>query len=227
MGLTVSIGAASSRSVAKIASDLGKPDGLVVVPPGTEPEFLALLPVRSLWGVGPKTAERLAAESISTVGELAERSHEWARRLFGERGVDLLQLARGIDDSPVVVEHETKSVSSETTFPRDVGDLRALEASLRELAEETAARLRRHGLKGRTVKVKLRLADFTTFTRQTTLAHAIDDGDTVYREAARLLTREVTEGRRFRLLGVGVSNFRPEESNEQPALFPLDGPALS
>ena len=233
VGLTVSVGAASSRSVAKIASDLGKPDGLLVVPPGTERQFLAPLPVRSLWGVGPKTAERLASEQITTIGELAERPLEWARRLFGERGLYLLQMARGVDDSAVAVERETKSVSSETTFPRDVGDRGALEASLRALAEETAERLRRHGLKGRTVKVKLRVADFTTFTRQTTLAHPTDTADTIYRVASRLLAREVTDapdadarsgpsGRRFRLLGVGVSNFRPEEGQEQPTLFLLD-----
>lgn len=225
VSLTVSVGVASSRSVAKIASDMGKPDGLVVVPPGTERAFLAPLPVRSLWGVGPKTAKCLATESITTVGQLAERSEEWARRLFGVRGVYLLRLARGIDDSPVSVEHETKSVSSETTFPRDVGDYRTLEASLRRLADETAARLRRHDLRGRTVRVKLRLADFTTFTRQTTLAHATDGSDIIFPEAARLLTREVTGGRRFRLLGVAVSNFRPEEPEEQPPLFPLDAPA--
>jgi DNA polymerase-4 len=222
VGLTVSVGLASSRSVAKIASDMDKPDGLVVVPPGTERQFLAPLPVRSLWGVGPKTAERLAADSISTIGELAERSEEWARGLFGERGVDLIRLARGMDDSPVVVEHETKSVSSETTFARDIGDLRALEDSLRDLAKETVERLQRHGLKGRTVRVKLRLADFTTFTRQTTLAHPTDAFDTIYREAARLLAQEVIDGRRFRLLGVGVSNFLPEGIQEQPTLFSLD-----
>jgi len=226
VGLTVSVGLASSRSVAKIASDMGKPDGLVLVPPGTERRFLAPLPVRSLWGVGPKTAERLAAESITTIGELAERSEEWARGMLGERGVYLLQLARGIDDSLVVVEHETKSVSSETTFPRDIGDLWALEDSLRNLARETAERLQRHGLKGRTVRVKLRLADFTTFTRQATLAHPTDAFDTIHRQAARLLAREVTDGRRFRLLGLGVSNFRPSaEGQQQPALFSLDEPS--
>jgi DNA polymerase-4 len=230
VGLTVSVGAASSRSVAKIASDMDKPDGLVLVPSGEEREFLAPLPVRSLWGVGPKTAERLAVESITTIGELAERSEEWARTLFGERGVELLRLARGIDDSLVVVEHETKSVSSETTFAHDVGDPEALEASLRELAQETAERLQRHGLKGRTVRVKLRLADFTTFTRQTTLAHATAAFDDIYREAARLLAREVTrppKGHRFRLLGVGVSGFRPpSEKQGQPALFSLDEPSV-
>jgi DNA polymerase-4 len=226
VGLTVSVGAASSRSVAKIASDMDKPDGLVLVPSGTERRFLAPLPVRSLWGVGPKTAERLAVESITTISELAERSEEWARGLFGGRGVDLLRLARGIDDSPVAVEHETKSVSSETTFARDIGDLPVLEGSLRDLVRETAERLQRHGLKGRTVRVKLRLADFTTFTRQATLAHPTDTFDTIHRQAARLLAREVTDGRRFRLLGLGVSNFRPSaEGQQQPALFSLDEPS--
>jgi len=229
VGLTVSVGAASSRSVAKIASDMDKPDGLVLVPSGTERRFLAPLPVRNLWGVGPKTAERLAEESVTTIGELAERSEEWARGLFGGRGADLLRLARGIDDSPVVVEHETKSVSSETTFARDIGDPEALEASLRELARGTTERLQRHGLKGRTVRVKLRLADFTTFTRQTTLAHPTDAFDDIYREAARLLAREVApKGRRFRLLGVGVSGFRPApEGQAQAALFSLDEPPLA
>jgi DNA polymerase-4 len=230
VGLTVSVGAASSRSAAKIASDMDKPDGLVLVPSGGERRFQAPLPVRSLWGVGPKTAQRLAEESITTIGELAERSEEWARGLFGARGVDLLRLARGIDDSPVVVEHETKSVSSETTFARDIGDPEALEASLRELARETAERLQRLGLRGRTVRVKLRLADFTTFTRQTTLAHPTDAFDDIYREAARLLAHEVAlppKGRRFRLLGVGVSGFRPSpEGQGQAPLFPLDEPSL-
>ncbi|HJX61383.1 MAG TPA: DNA polymerase IV [Dehalococcoidia bacterium] len=226
VGLTVSVGLASSLSVAKIASDMEKPDGLVLVPPGTEREFLAPLPVRSLWGVGPKTAERLAAESITTIGDLAERTEEWVRGLVGERGVDLIRLARGIDDSSVVVERETKSVSSETTFARDIGDPRALEDSLRDLARETAERLQRHGLKGRTVRVKLRLADFTTFTRQTTLAHPTDAFDTIHREAARLLARELIDGRRFRLLGVGVSSFAASgaEGQQQPALFSLDEP---
>ena len=225
VGLTVSVGVASSRSVAKIASDMGKPDGLLIVAPGTERQFLAPLPVRSLWGVGPKTAERLAAESITTIGELAERSEEWARRLFGEWGVYFLHLAQGIDDSPVVVEHERKSVSSEITFPRDVSDPRALESSLRQIARETAERLQRHGLKGRTVKIKLRLADFTTFTRQITLAQPTDAIDTISGEAARLLAREMTSGRHFRLLGVGVCNFGPEVGEERPALFSLDEPA--
>lgn len=221
LGLTVSIGVASSKSVAKIASDFEKPDGLTVVPPGGEREFLAPLPVRNLWGVGPKTAESLAGESVTTIGELAAKSEEWARSRYGQRGLYLLRLARGEDTSPVTVEHETKSVSSETTFPRDVSSGHELEAALRDLAEHTARRLRRAAFRGKTVKLKLRLADFTTFTRQVTRAAATDDADVIFEEASRLLAKEVREGRRFRLLGVGVSGFAREETTAaQPSLFP-------
>jgi DNA polymerase-4 len=221
VGLTVSVGVASSKSVAKIASGLNKPDGLTVVPPGGERQFLAPLPVQSLWGVGPKTAERLAGESITTIGDLAAKSEDWARSRFGARGLYFLSLARGIDDSPVIVEHETKSVSTETTFPSDVDDPKALEASLRRLADNTARRLRASGLKGRTIKLKLRLADFTTFTRQASIAGPTNAAEVILAEASRLLARELRAGRRFRLLGVGVSNLHEGEVESQPSLFPF------
>lgn len=221
VGLAVSVGVASSKSVAKIASGLNKPDGLVVVPPGGDRQFLAPLPVQSLWGVGPKTAERLAADSITTIGDLAGKSEEWARSRFGARGLCFLNLARGIDDSSVIVEHETRSVSTEATFPRDVDDPKALEASLRKLAENTARRLRGSGLKGRTIKLKLRLADFTTFTRQATIARPTNAAEVILAEASRLLAREMRAGRRFRLLGVGVSDLREGEAESQPSLFQL------
>jgi len=221
VGLTISVGVASSKSVAKIASGLNKPDGLVVVPPGGERQFLAPLPVQSLWGVGPKTAERLAGDSITTIGDLAGKDDEWARSRFGARGLYFLNLARGIDDSPVIVEHETRSVSTETTFPRDVDDPKALEASLRRLAENTARRLQGSGLKGRTIRLKLRLADFTTFTRQATIARPTNAAEVILAEASRLLAREMRAGRRFRLLGVGVSDLREGEAESQPSLFQL------
>lgn len=219
VGLTISVGVASSKSAAKIASGLNKPDGLTVVSLGSEREFLAPLPVQSLWGVGPKTAERLAGDSITKIGELAGQSEEWARRRFVVRGLYFLRLARGIDDSPVVVEHGRKSVSAETTFSRDVDDPKLLEASLRELAENTARRLQDSGLRGKTIKLKLRLADFTTFTRQTTIARPTDAAEVILTEASRLLARELHAGRRFRLLGVGVSNFSEGEAESQPSLF--------
>lgn len=225
VGLTVSVGVASSKSVAKIASDFQKPDGLTLVPPGGEREFLAPLPVQRLWGVGPKTAQRLARDGITTIGDLAARSEQWAVRRYGQRGRELLNLARGIDDRPVVVERETKSVSSETTFPGDLEDPEELRIALRCQAERTAERLRRVGLRGKTVRLKLRLADFTTFTRQTTLSHPTDDIEVIFGEAARLLDREVSRGRRFRLLGVGVSSLSEGTESPQPSLFPASSEA--
>ncbi|MGQ9572000.1 MAG: DNA polymerase IV [Dehalococcoidia bacterium] len=221
VGLTVSVGVGSSKSVAKIASGLSKPDGLIVVPPGSERPFLGPLPVEKLWGVGPKTAERLAEDSIATIGDLAQKSEEWARSRFGARGLHFLNLARGIDDSPVVVEHERKSVSTEMTFPRDVHDPEALHVGLRKLANDTARRLQRAGWQGRTIKLKLRLADFTTFTRQTTISRPTNAAEVILAEASRLLARELRPGRRFRLLGVGVSNLSQGEANSQPSLFRL------
>ena len=133
-GLTVSVGVSACKSVSKIASDMDKPDGLVVVPPGEEAGFLAPLPVGKLWGIGPKTAERLRAEGVDTIGTLAEQAPEWFTRVFGQRAEAVRLRAVGLDDEPVETERITKSVSSETTFPDDLGD-----------AEE----LRRRGRQGR------------------------------------------------------------------------------
>ena len=133
-GLTVSVGVSVSKAVSKIASDLDKPDGLVVVPPGDQAEFLAPLPVGKLWGIGPKTAERLRAEGVDTIGALAEQSTEWFERAFGVRAEAVRLRAIGRDDEPVHTERITKSVSSETTFPDDVGDSEELRRVLEELA---------------------------------------------------------------------------------------------
>ena len=206
-GLTVSVGVSVSKSVSKIASDLDKPDGLVVVPPGDQASFLAPLPVGKLWGIGPKTAERLQTEGVSTIGMLAEQSLEWFQRVFGQRAEPVRLRALGLDDEPVETERITKSVSSETTFPDDIGDSAELRRVLDELAEGVANSLERKGLQGKTVTVKMRLADFTTFTRQTTLAMPSNETGPIRDTAWRLLSAELTPGRSFRLLGVGVSNF--------------------
>ena len=174
-GLTVSVGVSVSKSVSKIASDLDKPDGLVVVPPGDEAEFLAPLPVGKLWGIGPKTAERLKSEGIDTIGMLAGQPPEWFQRVFGQRAEAVRLRAAGLDDEPVHTERVTKSVSSETTFPNDLGDAAELRRVLEELAGGVAGSLERKGLQGRTVTVKMRLADFTTFSRQSTLAAPSND----------------------------------------------------
>ncbi len=206
-GLTVSVGVSISKSVSKIASDMDKPDGLVVVPPGEEAGFLAPLPVGKLWGIGPKTAERLKSGGVDTIGALAEQSPEWFSRVFGQRAEAVRLRAAGLDDEPVQTERAAKSVSSETTFPEDIGDAEELRRVLGELADGVAEALERKGLRGRTVTVKLRLADFTTFTRQTTLPAPSSEAGPIRDTAWRLLSAELTAGRAFRLLGVGVSNF--------------------
>ena len=220
LGLTISVGVATSKSGAKIASELEKPDGLTVVPPGTERAFLARLPVGSLWGVGPKTEQRLKAEGVDTIGDLAVRSEEWLRQRFGRNGLDLKRLALGQDDRPVEVERDAKSVSSETTLASDTGDSDALMELVNRLSHDVAGDLDRRGLQGRTVKVKLRLSDFTTFTRQVTLPEPVGSSDDIAQAAARLLRAELGPSRLFRLVGVGVSGFSRDEEAEtlQPRL---------
>ena len=219
LGLTISVGVARSKSVAKIASDIDKPDGLTVVPPGTERDFLAPLPVNRLSGVGPKTAERLGAEGVLTIGDLASRPDEWLNTFFGRMGPHMTRLAVGQDESPVVVERERKSVSAETTLARDTGDSEALNDLVRRLSERVGMHLSRSGLRGRTVKLKLRLSDFTTFTRQATLPEAVDSPDAISRQAGELLAAELKPGRLFRLVGVGMSGFTP--ANEAEPEVPL------
>ncbi|MBI4200683.1 MAG: DNA polymerase IV [Chloroflexi bacterium] len=216
VGLTISVGVATSKAVAKIASEMGKPDGLVVVAPGKERETLALLPVRRLAGIGPKTEALLAKDGIATLGDLARQTEAWAERLLGKRGPEVLAMSRGEDHRPVITERETKSVSAETTFARDIQDPGEIAGALARLSQRVARRLSGAEAKGRTVTVKLRLSDFTTFTRSATLASPLGDAGMIQRVAQELVSREVTPGRRFRLLGVGVSNFG---DSEQLSLF--------
>ncbi len=209
VGLTVSIGVATSKSVAKIASDLRKPDGLVVVPPGTERTFLAPLPVGRLWGVGPRLEERLRRLGVVTIGDLAALERRWLERQFGKWGGLLHDLANGIDHRPVTPERAIKSVGRETTFPHDISEPAVLHATLRHLAEQVAERLQRHSLRGRTVTLKLRSHDFRTLTRQTSLPLPTDRADQIAAVAERLLAMELAPGGRYRLVGVSVSGFRP------------------
>ena len=175
-----------------------------------------------LWGIGPKTAERLQAEGVETIGVLAEQPPEWFQRVFGQRGESIAKRAVGLDDDPVETERITKSVSSETTFPDDIGDVAELRRVLEELAGGVATSLERKGLQGRTVTVKMRLADFTTFSRQTTLPAPSNEAGPIRDTAWGLLSAELTAGRSFRLLGVGVSNFAEAELEWQLPLS-LDG----
>ncbi len=174
VGLTVSAGVAGQKMVAKIASDAAKPDGLTAVAPGSEAEYLAPLPVGRLWGVGPKTQARLAAENLTTIGQIAALADERAFRLFGRAGKLLRELARGNDSRTVSSDRQTRSVSSETTFEDDVRSESELCAVLHELAHDVAQRLVHHGLRAVTIGVKVKRADFTIVGRQTSLAVPTD-----------------------------------------------------
>ncbi len=204
-GLTASVGIGSSKFIAKVASDLDKPDGLVVVPPGTEQELLRPMHVTVIPGVGPATAERLRRVGIHTVAELETVSLDELVRLVGKaHGAGLYSLARADDDRPVEPDRETKSVSSEGTYDTDLTDRSLMEHLLTRQATDVATRLRKHGLSGRTVTIKVRLHDFTTLNRSTTLPSPTDSGATVARLARGLLADLDTSGG-VRLLGVGVS----------------------
>jgi DNA polymerase-4 len=219
--LTASIGLASNKLVAKIASGLEKPRGFVVVSPGKETEFLAPLPVEKLWGVGKVTASSLHKLGICTIGQLAELTTAQLEAQFGRRGRDLYRQARGIDDSPVVVEREEKSLSRETTFAQDVGDRRVLRKKLRILSDSVARQMRKRGRRGRTVKLKLRYSDFETLTRQVTMSSPTDLEQVIFDQAARLLDKAWDRSRQVRLIGVGVTKLEAEE--RQLSLFEGEG----
>lgn len=203
--LTLSVGIGANKTVAKIASDLRKPDGLVVVPPGSEAAFLAPLPIRVLWGVGPKTEHALQLAGIRTIGDLARRSLADADRLLGSHGTALHMMARGIDERLVEVERERKSVGAETTFPQDLPDGPELRTKLNEIAGEVARRLTTSRVKAHTIALKLRYADFKTVTRQSSLKAATGEALEIETVGRMLLDAAVTEGDRFRLLGIQCS----------------------
>lgn len=212
--LPCSIGIASNKLVAKIATEVGKksnnkrnepPSGLTIVPAGDEAKFLAPLPADMLWGVGPKTSARLAELGIHTIGDIAGWPERELVNLFGENGRDLWQHAQGIDNRPIVTEYETKSVSQETTFNVDIRDEKTLEKTLRELSMQVGRQLRKNDLAGKTVKLKIRWSDFTTVTRQVTLPTSTDNDDEILRTAIKLMKTVRKPGQLVRLIGVGVS----------------------
>jgi len=220
-GLTVSIGVGANKTVAKIASEMGKPDGLVVVPPGDEASFLAPLPVRSLWGVGPKAEEALLLIGVRTIGDLARTDPAALTARFGVRGEWFRRMACGDDDRPVETEQERKSVGAETTFPRDLPDGPELRRILGEVAGDVSRRLRNHSVTARTVVLKLRFSDFRTITRQTSLDGGVDSVEQLTAAAAALLDRTAGPDDRFRLLGIHGTNLQPR-TRAQLALW--EGP---
>ena len=219
-GLTVSAGVADCKMAAKITSDLGKPDGLVAVPPGTTAAFLAPLPVSRLWGVGRVTEQALRVLGVTTIGELARFPEQVLVERFGSQGAHMRALAAGDDPRPVVPDEEAHSIGAEDTFERDLSGEEALLPTLLDQSVRVARRLREAGLRGRVVTLKVKYGDFTMVTRRTTLPRATDDAGEIYRSIRADLARASPE-RAVRLTGVTVSGFSAEE--EPPAQLDLLG----
>jgi DNA polymerase IV len=217
LNLPCSIGIATNKLVAKIATEVGKkgaksgspPFALTIVPVGEEAVFIASLPAEMLWGVGPKTSARLNELGIHTIGDIAKWPESEMIRLFGENGRELSRHAKGIDDRPIVTERETKSISQEETFVRDVRDDKSLEKTVREQAAEVARQLRKNNLAGTTIKLKIRWPDFTTLTRQMTLSQPTDQDQDISKVALDLMRTVRKSGQAVRLIGVGVSGLGP------------------
>jgi DNA polymerase-4 len=239
--LPSSIGAATNKLVAKIATNTGKaskrssrpPNAILVVPPGKEAEFLAPLPTEALWGIGPKSAERLAELGIQTVGDISRFPVNELVKHFGKFGDELTKKSLGIDNSSVHTSHKVKSVSNETTFAQDVSDLQLLHETLHKLSESVGRRLRKKNLAGNTVKLKLRWHNFVTLSRQITLPHPTNDDREIYSAVKDLFNNVWQKGKPVRLLGVGVNHFsKPERQlslwdsageKEQKLLTAVDG----
>ncbi len=217
--LTASVGVAGSKLVAKIASDLRKPDALVVVPRGEEAAFLAPLPIQRLWGVGERTAAGLAELGVATMGDLAALPPDLLTRRFGKHGATLAERARGIDDDPVSDGAPAKSISHEHTFDVDTSDPALIDRTLLAMADGVAGRLRSAGLRAATVQVKVRDSSFRTITRQRTLAEPTDLAEPIWRTATELARPEI-RGLKIRLLGVGTSGFA---EREQLTMFAEEG----
>ena len=222
-GLTASVGCAASKFVAKIASDLEKPDGLVVVPPGTEAEFLAPLPIRRLWGAGPKTLGRMRDLGCSTFGDVAALDAAVLERRFGEAlGGRFHRLSQGIDPRQVVTGRKRKSLGKETTFNRDVSDRSDVDRTLLGLCDDVAGACRRKRIAGSTVTVKLRFAGFETVTRQRTTGNPVDTVEGIWPVARDLFRKADRAGKPIRLIGVTLSSF-DTDAEPQLGLFEVPG----
>ncbi|MGH7902776.1 MAG: DNA polymerase IV [Candidatus Dormibacteraceae bacterium] len=219
VGLGASVGVATSKLVAKVASGSRKPDGLVLVQPDEEAEFLAAFPIAALPNVGPKTEERLRLLGIRTIGDLAQFETQRLIQSLGTAGAVLQRLAQGRDRAPVEGVRPAKTISAETTFERDVSDPGQLEDALRELAARVTERLRSEGVRARTVYVKLKLPDFRLVSRQVSRTSATDDADAIFRAACSALEKSHLGQHPVRLIGVGLSGLVHPEPDLQMSLF--------
>lgn len=218
-GLTASVGLAPNKFLAKLASDLDKPDGLTIITPQNTQSILDPLPVGKLWGVGPATASQLQRIGVHTVGQLRQVPGKDLAALLGSAGEHLLDLARGIDARPVTADSQAKSIGQETTFARDVADREQVLVALLGQAEQVAARCRKHGLSARTITVKIRYGDFKTITRSTTLTSATNLTDEIWPAARKLFMDWATTGfKAVRLIGVTASGLS-KAAEQQRLLF--------
>jgi DNA polymerase-4 len=218
--LPCSIGIATNKLVAKMATDFGKvergysdrpPNAIYIVPPGQEAAFLAPLPVDALWGVGPKTAEKLNQMNIHKNGELAQIQERELTKRFGKWGYVLIKRANGIDDRPIVLKHVAKSVSQERTFAEDVQSKAILIETIEKLSKQISKRLKKKHVQGNTIRIKMRWSDFSTITRQMTLSQPTNEVDSISGNAIALFKKEWKTGEPIRLIGVGVSSLAPEQ----------------
>jgi DNA polymerase-4 len=217
--LVASVGVAPNKFLAKLASDFDKPDGFVVIQPEHVQDFLDPLPISRLWGVGKSTDRVLTELGVATIAQLRGLPQRTLERQLGEWGHHFWQLAHGIDNRPVVNDRESKSISHETTFERDINDIETLKSVLLELTEQVAYRLRGHQRRARTVEIKVRFADFTTITRSKRLIQSTDVTKHFWQTAERLLVRALQNSSlAVRLLGIGVSTF-DHDSDKQLELF--------
>lgn len=205
LDLTASVGVSHNKFLAKLASDWDKPDGFTVITPERAAEILPGLPVRKLWGIGPRSEEQLKALGIHTCADLLVADQNLLAQVFGRRAEELVMLAKGIDHRRVEAHREIKSMGEETTFGQDERDPARLKEVLRTYSEYLASRLRRHQFKARTVTIKLRFEDFQTITRSQTHQSPVDREDEIFRAACQLLDRVDLAGRRVRLIGLQVS----------------------
>jgi nucleotidyltransferase/DNA polymerase involved in DNA repair len=219
-GLTCSVGIAPNKSIAKIASDLNKPDGLVVIREEKVRDFLGNLDIRKIWGIGARTAESLGKWGIQTCKDLWEYPKEVLISKFGKFGEHLYQISRGIDDRPVETRETIKSVSNEHTFHEDVKDLVELKRTLLYLSEKVAFRLKKYGFSAKTIVLKLRYEDFETHTKNLTLINPILHSNDIYHYGCQLL-KQFPLRKKVRLIGIGVSGLVTEEEGIQQSIFDM------
>ena len=219
LALTASVGIASNKFLAKIASDLEKPNGLVLIEPDRVESFLADLSVERIPGIGPVSQHKLSQLNIHKIAELRNLAREQLERLFGKSGGRLYEYARGIDERPVVTQRTPKSFSRELTFERDTTDLAQMQQTLRDQSESVARRLAARQMRGRTVELKVKYDDFTVVTRSRHLDDFFDDAQTIHRAALSLFERTEAGRRPVRLVGVGVSDLVAHTETEQMDLF--------